>query len=318
MGDTTRGRSAGFTLIELLVVIAIIATLMALLLPAIQKVREAANRMRCASNMRQLGIAFHNHHNDHGTFPAAYTFQPRPPQDPIAHSWAAFLLPYIEQGALAGSYQMNGLLNQSPNQDIIVTHLKVMQCPSAEPNRLYSFTLPPQPSLGIVQAVSWRGSATDYAVTSGVLAEFWRVAVPDLDPSGQRDGVLAVNDRRRILDVRDGTTNTILLGEVAGRPQVWFAGPTLVNTTTQIPGAGWGDPLNGEHWIRGSNATGASQPGPCVINCRNDQALFSFHPAGANALFADGSVYHLKRDINPRAFAFLVTRAKGEVIPAWD
>src|SRR6516225_9196948 len=102
------GARLAFTLIELLVVIAIIGVLIALLLPAVQKVREAANRMKCANNLKQLGLAMHNHHDAMGTFPPAYvntgTFY-RNSRYYITHGWAPFLLPYIEKQPLYDLYR---------------------------------------------------------------------------------------------------------------------------------------------------------------------------------------------------------------------
>ncbi|MGC3971101.1 MAG: DUF1559 domain-containing protein [Pirellulales bacterium] len=136
-------RRTAFTLIELLVVIAIIALLMALLLPAIQKVREAANRMICASNMRQLGIAYHNYHNDYKGFPARrYIYQHNAmntgisdvmgPPHPNA-GWGALILPYIEQDNVAKNLDLRYDCYDPVNAGIISYPLKVFICPSAPP-----------------------------------------------------------------------------------------------------------------------------------------------------------------------------------------
>src|SRR5262245_63661765 len=110
-----RKRSA-FTLIELLVVIAIIAVLIALLVPAVQKVRDAANRATCANNLRQIGVAFHNYESNHRAFPPAYIAVL---STPVAYPWGIFLLPYLEQDNLYKSFDLKGSVNSASNQAVI-------------------------------------------------------------------------------------------------------------------------------------------------------------------------------------------------------
>src|SRR5262245_58933428 len=131
-----RLRKHGFTLIELLVVIAIIAILIALLLPAVQKVRDAAARMTCQNNLKQMGLAFHNYHDALGFFPPAYTVVAQ--TTPMATSWATYLLPYLEQDNLYKGYDVNARLDSAQNQGVARTPLKIFQCPSAPANRTYT------------------------------------------------------------------------------------------------------------------------------------------------------------------------------------
>src|SRR5207249_477408 len=140
-----KGRQ-GFTLIELLVVIAIIGVLLALMLPAVQKVREAANRMSCANNLRNLGLALHNYHGDHGEFPPG-AVGPRGPAYPQFaglkhHTLGTFLLPYVEQGALSQQYRWDVSWFEPPNQPVVNTQLRIWQCPSAQANRIQDGSLP--------------------------------------------------------------------------------------------------------------------------------------------------------------------------------
>src|SRR5436305_7320391 len=142
----TSARRRGFTLIELLVVIAIIAVLIGLLLPAVQKVREAASRMACANNLKNLGLALHNYHGDRGEFPpgAVGPVGPSFPQylQLKHHGLGTYLLPYLEQQALAGRYRWDVSWFDPPNQPVVNTRLKIWQCPSARANRVRDGSLP--------------------------------------------------------------------------------------------------------------------------------------------------------------------------------
>src|SRR5829696_10024864 len=130
-------KRAGFTLIELLVVIAIIAILIGLLLPAVQKVREAAARTKCQNNLKQLALGLHNYHDANGAFPMA-----RPAATAVSHSWPIYVFPYIEQAALYRQYNFavrwdDATSPQVPqNKEIIRTRLPMLECPSG-PDRLF-------------------------------------------------------------------------------------------------------------------------------------------------------------------------------------
>src|SRR5438128_9199184 len=119
-----------FTLIELLVVIAIIAILIALLVPAVQKVREAAARTQCLNNLKQLGLAIHNHHDTYKFFPPSATSQPFNAGWAPTHGWGPFILPFIEQKPLFDQYQWTKNWFDPANQPVVTTPLAVMLCPS--------------------------------------------------------------------------------------------------------------------------------------------------------------------------------------------
>src|SRR5262245_27795810 len=163
---TRRARTqSGFTLIELLVVIAIIAVLIGLLLPAVQKVREAAARMSCSNNNKQLGLALHGFHDSNGYFPPAgvdtpYGWPRRGIAPGVQHGMACFILPYIEQNALYQMYRWDKDWRSPENQPVVKTPLKVYVCPS----------VPNTDRLGPVKTGSgftWQEYAGDYAPQSG-------------------------------------------------------------------------------------------------------------------------------------------------------
>ena len=292
----------GFTLIELLVVIAIIAALIGLLLPAVQKVREAANRASCANNLKQLGLALHNYHLTHQKFPpgradAGVTL-------PVNHGWAPFILPFIEQQPLANLYRWDLRLSDPLNQPVVSAPLKVFQCPSAEPDRFMTY---------YPFDYGGRAACGDYAPTWYIDPDFLSVLVDRrwIDRPADPRGVLVPNQMTRLSDIMDGTANTLLLTEDAGRPRRWRMGRPGPDQTVD------GGPWAGFHtgiMLAGIDPITETRPGPCALNCSNEREVYSFHQGGANAVFADGSVHFLNEGMNISVMARLFTRAGGEVV----
>jgi prepilin-type N-terminal cleavage/methylation domain-containing protein/prepilin-type processing-associated H-X9-DG protein len=301
-------RKNAFTLVELLVVIAIIAVLIGLLLPAVQKVREAANRIKCTNNLKNLGLALHSFENTRGKLPPGNVQGPLLEggvSEPVTHGWAPYILPFIERQQLLDLYHWDLNLYDPPNQPVATTQLKLFQCPSApEQDRFMTFG-----------AYSWggKGACGDYApafsVDSVLVQQGW------IPPPADYSGVLEPNHMTRLREITDGTSNTILLAEVAGRPRQWSAGRPGPDQT--IGGGPW-DGFHTGIILQGSEFDGTARPGRCAMNCTNDHEVYSFHPGGANALFADGSVHFLRANIDIRILAALVTRAGGEIVSARD
>lgn len=339
-------RRTGFTLIELLVVIAIIAILIGLLLPAVQKVREAANRMTCSNNMKQLGLAEYGYHDMYGKFTCSWDYeQPKAGVRPtgVSSSWGIYLLPFLEQNPLYLQYDFNKLSytatgQPSPNPALVTTALQVFQCPSS-PNhgRQYTFNVPNNVLPGMPAGV-FNGSASDYSAITGVrnwtqLVNPDPVSEPQNVDIGQRHGILRgttqdasiasqLAPQMGIRDITDGLSNTLMICELAGRPDVYNATRKVISTGTN-PGAGWGDGFNGEHWPNGTsfdgNLVGSSVPvGTCLINCSNIQSrgFYSFHDAGCNFLVGDGSVRFYSQNTANRVLVFMITSQRGEVVPS--
>jgi len=313
----------GFTLIELLVVIAIIAILIGLLLPAVQKVREAAARTQCQNNLKQLGLAAHNYHGATGRFPTgarpSVVANGVPTQG--TNVWVE-LLPHIEQDNLRRMWDSADNRNNGPGRDSTQAQvIKILICPSDRlPDPVWelngNYPVPPW-SFGFYGMSSYGGNAGTRSVLTG--------GPPDL-PRLSKDGVIYVGSGVRLEDVRDGSSNTLLFGEryhhdpeyETQRPQVWSDGP---------PMAGWG------RWgfVANQGASGnISLSTPRPINylvpaggdfpALEDRACVfgSGHPGGANFAFADGSVRFLRDGTPLPTLQALSTRAGGEVVPAGD
>jgi prepilin-type N-terminal cleavage/methylation domain-containing protein/prepilin-type processing-associated H-X9-DG protein len=314
-------RRGAFTLIELLVVIAIIAILIGLLLPAVQKIREAANRTQCQNNLKQLGLAMLNYANvNNNCIPACHSSSP-------SISWTVFILPYIEQqNILNTSSLMTVSYDSAPNLAIIQTPIKIFVCPS---------TYPPNPVNQTPTGVALSGpmGLCDYGALNQVDPDFYlnsgmvytlaqATAANNLTPPGFLTAAMYKDYPTPILGISDGTSNTIMLAEDAGQPSNWVLGK-LVSASSPTGDWGWADPkfvysIKGCDPKTGQPVKSSATSGnpSCVMNCNNNAEMYSFHPGGVNTVFCDGSVHFLTQSISPAAIAALVTKAGGEVLPS--
>lgn len=308
-------RSA-FTLIELLVVIAIIGVLIGLLLPAVQKVREAAARASCQNNLKQIGLALQNYHGANNRFPPGYSasgpYIDGSTDTSPGWSWATFILPYIEQDNL---YRQLNLTQSAQNSPAIQTMLSMFICPS---------DLAPQSAFQVPDGF---GNNVCSAAPTSYVACCGDDASDTTALAG--NGVFFRNSRTRIVDILDGTSRTILVGERA-----W----------AKANGA-WAGAIPGGVLMRGQfnpcqpNVPGAWYPSStlAIAHAHLNNALkdpdgsagmddfSSMHAGGSFFIFADGSV-HFVRSIstdNPGGsytadgsiFQALGTRAGGEMVP---
>jgi prepilin-type N-terminal cleavage/methylation domain-containing protein len=303
----------GFTLVELLVVIAIIGILVGLLLPAVQAAREAARRMQCSNNLKQFGLAMHNYESTHQAFPSSR------PRDAAGGrmSWCVVVLDFIEQGNLTNIYNKQVRWNTGTNVTAGQTVLPLFMCPSTAVGEQ---RLPASGTGSDIDGLVMGPS--DYLVMHRLRNRFY-TANGIVNPLGTQDhdGVLVSSGHTRIAAITDGTTNTILIMEDAGRPN-WFVLGKYQGTALPRPeGFGWTDPDGGAGSMDGTDRltgaiNGGSGTGRCIMNCNNDSEPYSFHPAGMNVGIADGSVRFLPETIDATIFAALLTRSGGEVIGA--
>jgi prepilin-type N-terminal cleavage/methylation domain-containing protein/prepilin-type processing-associated H-X9-DG protein len=339
-----RAASSGFTLVELLVVIAIIAVLIALLLPAVQKAREAAQRTQCQNNMRQLGLACLNYESANRAFPVGDSRNDgdaATPYNPFAVNWLALILPDIEQGNLAAIYNYNADWSNPANAAAISVQVKTYNCPSTPHQPRLDSTTMELPGGALSADPGFPGGTTDYFginatdcrlvvtfpiyFTPAEVAAAQKALATGAPANGafypQFTGVLCRGrlGATRIADITDGTSNTILCVESAGRPYQYMTGQRLVGALDPAE-ARWADP-NGGQKIKGSNAaTGLTAPlatyglNTCSMNCDNINEVYGFHTSGCNFAFCDGSVRFLSSTTPPGVIGALATRGGGEII----
>jgi prepilin-type N-terminal cleavage/methylation domain-containing protein/prepilin-type processing-associated H-X9-DG protein len=339
----------GFTLIELLVVIAIIAILVGLLLPAVQKVREAANRMSCQNNLKQLGLALLNYESAYQHFPPGVTVPPM--QDDLVNGQnTAFtaLLSYVEQTNLQRLYTPGLNWYDQANFIAVQTPVKLFFCPSNRQSGTVDF----QPVATIVGFSMPNPAATDYLLCKGSNAGLCSmVQIP-----GNAQGIFDVNTQTRIADIVDGTSNTFAMGEGAGHNQLYLARATwdatlpFSNPVTHLPvliDQAWAAgcvidsqlAISGEMYgcvfgvtaQRGGFVPSNDEPmnNPLFMasidnNLACDNSVLtgfdtvsgfrSMHTGGCNFAYCDGSVHFLSSSLNILTYKALSTMNGGELL----
>jgi prepilin-type N-terminal cleavage/methylation domain-containing protein/prepilin-type processing-associated H-X9-DG protein len=307
-----RSKTNGFTLVELLVVIAIIGILVALLLPAVQSAREAARRLQCGNNLKQLGLALQTYHQTHGVFPVGA-------RTDNELSWHVAILPHIEQTALfnrfdfrQGTFSHGGRDPANPSGPEVswnlrqsFTRVDMFLCPSQSQRRSTLDNLleqyPHTESGEHAYATHYHGVMGPRGTNPATGENYELFSVTSIYGVFSAEGVLLRGRHVTIAQTRDGASNTLGVGEISwdGYPwyRTWMRGATLTN---QIASGGTKNvvlPIN-----------------PGSVGQYNDGEFGSNHPGGAHFVYCDGSVHFLNESIDQAVYLSAASRAGGEAL----
>lgn len=271
--------ATGMSLVELLIVMAIISLLVQLMIPAVQAAREAARRTQCQNNLRQLGLAIQNYESAHRLLPPGWVRE-----ENLDHNFVQFLLPYIEMETLHQQYDFKVSWDNEKNEPLARIEILTVRCPTAPQDHPF---------------------ISDYAVYIAVREAYNKTLVDEkiLRPRENTDGALRGKPTPSA-QVVDGTSNTIFLCEIGGRPDKYHFGGRPVSG--EVDGSRWASPL-GRFEINGRCNGTKFHVGSQIMNCTNNNEIFSFHPHGANFLYGDASVQLLSEDIDPDVLVTMLT-----------
>ncbi len=343
----------GFTLIELLVVIAIIGVLVGLLLPAVQKVREASNRTKCVNNLKQIGLALHQYEGVHNAFPPAYVttntrldgsaygipYGDEYRNGPPGWAWGTLILPYLEQDSLYRQFRLDLPCWAPENAAAARTKVAVFLCPSAtggsdgfdvqkegadqrhgEPlvrsdgSRIFFAHSHFVTNAGIHQP--W-GRVTEYCYDYDVPEP-----IPGLTQRARIDGPFYRNARMPITKISDGLSNTVFIGEHSSvlSNKTWVGVVPGAVTPPRLDLRPWPSENNGAGCLVGVHSGPDTHDHPeVIIHAPNNpfghtDEMYAEHPGGCNVLFGDGSVRFISQFINPYTWVALSTRDGGETV----
>ncbi len=301
----------GFTLIELLVVITIIGMLTALLLPAVQAAREAARRVQCSNNLKQIGIALHNYHAALGSFPCGaavgHLADPGPDGTPTGtrEGWRVYLLPYVEQLGIAEKYLTDTTQMYGVNNELTKIRFGLYCCPSDGEQPFDPYRQ---------DTNQWR-TGNYCGVAGGTGDETLRMERVHCGPHST-SGVLYPKSGVRTADIRDGLSHTLAVGEQVNWLRAWTAGAYWTSIYS---------PLNHTCCMSCKNVRWPINSDPavyCYKGCNgprtvlfNDVFFSSYHPGGVNWLYADGHVDWMGEDVKFPVLQKLATRAGEEMTP---
>jgi hypothetical protein len=297
--------------------------------------------LQCANNLKQIALGCHHFENAKGTLPLLYSSSNE-------LGWMTQILSFCEQDNLYQQYNLARPWFDLSNANVVKQRIGILECPASPVERIYTaaysgFDAMDGAPLGT--SVTFTVASTDYFAIAGA-SSTTTVKAPSTIPAGYfhaypqapsttdlagafgpQSATAAVH---RFAEVTDGLSNTIMIGEMSGRPWLYLAGgqqvsagfPSYVSTGSEdaaqnIPLAyGWGGWAHNNNFNVGTwSSDGTMQGGEAAINCSNYRGVYSFHPAGANGAFADGSVHLLAREMSPAVFFALATARAGEPVP---
>lgn len=290
------------TLIELLVVLAIVAVLAGLLLPAVQRIRESANQSTCRNHLRQVGLALHNYHTATGRLPPGYLCDSfdlteiefnRP-----GWGWAAYLLPYIEQSALAGQLRWEYAVEDAENTEQRTRLIRGYICPSDH-------------NTGVFAVLTLNNFKVGLAATNSYAACYGSGG-PIGEAATTGDGLFYCNSKTRLEDVGDGTSTTLAIGERGA----WFVQAPWIGVLTN--GTARTHPRAPTFLVAIEEAPvmALARPSDGLLNnpYSSPYDFYSPHPGTGNFLFADGAVRSLAFTVPPATWRALASRAGGEAV----
>lgn len=342
----------GFTLIELLVVIAIIGVLVGLLLPAVQKVRESANRLQCSNNLKQLGLAMHSYESVNRVFPPSYITNTRITgtaygisygdeyrNGPPGWAWGTLLLPYLEQDNLYKQFRLDLPCWAPENAEPARNKLKMFLCPSATGgNDGFDVQKKGSDHRHGVPMTRSDGSRilfahSHYVTNAGIHQPWGRTIdycfdydtpepIPGLSQPARIDGPFYPNSRISTARVTDGLSNTVFLGEHSSylSNKTWVGVVPWAVTPPRLDLRPWPSENNGAGCLVGVHSGPDTHDHPeVIIHAPNDpfghtDEMWGEHGMGCNVLFGDGSVRFITTFIKPNTWVALSTRDGGEAI----
>ena len=341
----------GFTLIELLVVIAIIATLVGLLLPAVQKVREAASRLKCQNNLKQLGLALHNYEGANGRFPPAYqtntaangsaygvSFGDQYRNGPAGWAWGMLLLPYLEQDNLFRQFTVTEPCWAPVNAAAAKAKVAMFLCPSATGGGDGFEVLTKVDHRTGTPIVLSTGAKvvfghSHYVTNAGVHQPWGRDTaycydfdvpepIPGLSQPARIDGPFYANSKTTVARVTDGLSSTVFLGEHSSilSHKTWVGVVPGAVTPPRLDLRPWPSENNGAGCLVGVHSGPDTHDHPqVIIHAPNDpfghtDQMWGEHGNGCNVMFGDGSVRFVTTFIRPNTWVALSTRDGGEVV----
>jgi len=287
-------RKRGLTLVELLVVIAVLAILFGLLFPALQSSRASARRMKCMNNMKEIGTALHEYHAEKDCFPPVKV-EWKVGSATVKHGLFVFLLPHLGLDSIAKQYDFSKNWQNQANYGARYSEIPGFICPDA-PGDHYP------PNGGRKMEVS------DYAPCDKIMMDLTRVGLPaTYRDRKNKQGMLRIEkDGIATMDsVKDGLSNTFMFFECGGRPIHYLRGRVLGDRKKTVTGAQW---IDSELQIGIHDSCNGRQ----MINCHNNNEIYSFHVGGAMFLYGNGAVRFHVDDMAPEVFVALFTAHAGD------